>query len=207
MQIISHRGFWQNGSEKNSLIAFKRSFDLGFGTETDLRDRNGRIAIAHDVLDVGDLFLEDLLKIMDGRNLPLALNIKADGLSEYIKQILNDYGHDNYFTFDMSIPDMLSQIKKGLKVFTGFSDLIKEPILISEAEGVWLDSFYKDWFDADTVDGILQSGRYVCVVSPELHNRSIEVQWSILKNVERFDSNKLILCTDHPLKAQEYFGV
>ena len=38
MEIISHRGYWKNVEEKNSSKAFKNSFDLNFGTETDLRD-------------------------------------------------------------------------------------------------------------------------------------------------------------------------
>lgn len=41
MKIISHRGFWHNPSEKNTEMAFCRSFELGFGTETDVRDSLG----------------------------------------------------------------------------------------------------------------------------------------------------------------------
>ena len=38
MQVISHRGYWKAASEKNTQTAFKRSFSLGYGTETDVRD-------------------------------------------------------------------------------------------------------------------------------------------------------------------------
>jgi hypothetical protein len=41
MQILSHRGYWQHPSEKNTEAAFRRSFLLGYGTETDIRDRDG----------------------------------------------------------------------------------------------------------------------------------------------------------------------
>lgn len=206
MNIISHRGYWKNSEEKNSPVAFKRSFDLGIGTETDLRDRNGRIAIAHDVTDAAEMYLEDLLELMDGRNLPLALNIKADGLAKYVKDILSKYQHDNYFTFDMSVPDMLSHVHMGLKVFTGLSDVISTPVLIEKARGIWLDSFQSDWFDHQLVDGLLDSGHSVCVVSAELHKRNNRKQWQTLKGVRNLNSDILLLCTDHPVEAQQFFG-
>ena len=49
IQIISHRGFWKNDEEKNTLEAFQKSFSNGFGIETDIRDLDGRIVISHDV--------------------------------------------------------------------------------------------------------------------------------------------------------------
>lgn len=44
MQVLSHRGYWKHPNEKNLPIAFKRSFERGFGTETDLRDLQGSLA-------------------------------------------------------------------------------------------------------------------------------------------------------------------
>tara|TARA_B100000886_G_C20155158_1_gene379734 strand:- start:159 stop:404 length:246 start_codon:yes stop_codon:yes gene_type:complete len=49
MQIISHRGLWKSLHERNTAVAFERSFAKGFGLETDLRDFNGDIYISHDV--------------------------------------------------------------------------------------------------------------------------------------------------------------
>ena len=49
MEILSHRGYWKTVTEKNTIIAFKRSFNLGFGTETDIRDLNGNLVISHDM--------------------------------------------------------------------------------------------------------------------------------------------------------------
>lgn len=40
---MSHRGFWRNHSEKNSIIAFDRSFLSSYGLETDLRDMAGGV--------------------------------------------------------------------------------------------------------------------------------------------------------------------
>lgn len=41
MKILSHRGYWKNKQEKNSIAAFDRSFLNSYGLETDLRDVAG----------------------------------------------------------------------------------------------------------------------------------------------------------------------
>lgn len=207
MIILSHRGYWKNLKERNQKVAFERSFDLGFGTETDLRDCGGEIVISHDMPKGEEISLEELLQIMDGRNLPLALNIKADGLADGILELLAKYNHTNYFNFDMSIPDMVVQIKKNAVVFTGLSDILPVPVLLDKATGVWLDSFNSDWYEADTIDSLIQRGKSVCIVSADLHNRNSDLQWEIIKNCKSFSSQNLMICTDYPEQAKEYFCV
>lgn len=205
MIVISHRGYWKYPNEKNILAAFERSFNLGLGTETDLRDHNGKIVIAHDMPKGNEITFEDLLNIMNGRNLPLALNIKADGLYQDIKTILEKYKHTNYFTFDMSIPDMICHIKNKLKVFTGLSDILTQPVLLSECEGVWLDCFNSDWYDSETIDNLIAQGKKVCIVSADLHKRETLNQWSIIRKSKFLSSDNLMICSDFPESARAYF--
>ena len=205
MIIISHRGWWKNRDERNMREAFVRSFDAGFGTETDLRDICGKIVISHDMPHGNEITFEEVLQIMDGRNLPLALNIKADGMSNAIQELLAKYNHTNYFTFDMSIPDMVVQVSKGLRVFTGQSDLIKNPILLDKSAGVWLDAFNSDWYNAEMLDDIVAKSGAVCVVSADLHGRDNTYQWQQIKKSQAFNSDNLMLCTDYPDKAKEFF--
>ncbi len=204
MIIISHRGYWKEADEKNTSIAFHRSFDLGFGTETDVRDVCGRLVIAHDCPTGDEMDLEDLLMIMDGRNLPLAINIKADGLATRIKDLLNKYQHTNYFCFDMSIPDMVVQLREGLCVYTGQSDILPCPALLDDAEGVWLDSFHSHWWTPELVDELLDR-KHVCIVSSDLHKREVDAQWNAIKHITHLHSERLMLCTDHPEEARKYF--
>lgn len=205
MIILSHRGYWNDLSERNQRVAFERSFDAGFGTETDLRDIMGKIVISHDMPKGGEMTFEELLQIMKCRNLPLALNIKADGQVDAILEMLNKYNHTNYFTFDMSIPDMLFHIKRGARVFTGLSDILSPPVLIDKVVGVWLDCFDSVWYGTDTIDDIVAKGRQVCIVSADLHKRDTESQWEIIKRAESFSGSDLFLCTDKPIEAREYF--
>ncbi len=199
--IIAHRGWWKSEDEKNSKTAFERAFDNGFGVETDLRDIKGEIVISHNMPEGGEMTFEEFLKLLAGRDLPLALNIKADGLADEIKRLLEKYNHTNYFTFDMSIPEMVYQHKLGLNVFTGLSDIVPEPIMFDRAKGVWLDCFNSDWFGAEEVKKILDKNKKVCIVSPDLHKREYKNVWCMYKDIP-----DIMLCTDYPDEAKEFFN-
>jgi len=205
MTILSHRGYWKEISEKNKRVAFERSYDMGFGTETDLRDITGKIIISHDMPKGDEITFEEILQIMNSRNLPLALNIKADGMADAVHELLVKYNHSNYFTFDMSIPDMVFQLKRGMRVFTGLSDILPTPVLLDKCAGVWLDCFNNDWYGADTIDDLIAGGKSVCAVSADLHQRETGRQWEIINSCKSINSENLFLCTDYPEKALEFF--
>lgn len=201
MSIIAHRGYWKAEKEKNTKAAFERAFENGFGVETDLRDIKGEIVISHN-MPVGDeMTFEELLRLLAGRNLTLALNIKADGQADEINRLLKKYGHTNYFTFDMSIPEMVYQHTAGLDVFTGLSDIAPNPVMLEQAKGVWLDAFYSDWFGKSEILNLLNQGKEVCLVSPDLHKREYKTVWRKYKNL-----SGIMICTDYPDEAEEFFN-
>mgnify|MGYP006075220631 CR=1 FL=1 len=51
--------------EKNMVVAFQRSLELGFGIETDLRDYNGEIVISHDIADKNSMRFSDFMKLVN----------------------------------------------------------------------------------------------------------------------------------------------
>jgi hypothetical protein len=205
MIILSHRGFWKKPVEKNQRIAFRRSFDAGFGTETDLRDAGGQIVISHDLPKGGEMPFDEFLQIMDGRNLPLALNIKADGLADLIKDTLAKYSHTNYFTFDMSIPEFVAQSRLGLKFITEYSEFAPMPIMLEQSIGVWLNAWKGHWYDAATIDLLIEQEKKVVICSDDLHHRDTENQWNTIRQSRYRESNNLMLCTDTPDKAKGFF--
>ncbi len=204
MKILSHRGYWKDPAEKNRPEAFVRSFALGFGTETDVRDRDGALVIAHDMATQRDISLAELLPMVVPKHLPVALNIKADGLAEALVREVRVAGLADWFVFDMSIPDMRAYLALGAPVFTRLSEVERAPAYFAESAGVWLDSFVPEWYDAATIEGLLAQGKRVCVVSSELHKRPYEAQWEMLKTVSHHPA--LMLCTDLPELAEEFFG-
>ena len=59
--------------------------DNNFGIETDLRDICGEVIISHDMPKGYEMSFEEVLRLLAGRDLPIALNIKADGQADEIK--------------------------------------------------------------------------------------------------------------------------
>jgi hypothetical protein len=207
MKIISHRGYWKVNSEKNTSIAFERSFSLCFGTETDIRDYNAKLVISHDIANQNCMPVDDFLHIYKKHDkvLPLALNIKADGLQQPLSNLLNQYQITSYFVFDMSVPDTIGYIKKRIRFYSRQSEYEPMPAFYDECAGIWLDSFHGTWFSNRVIMDHLSKNKEVAIVSSELHNREYKTLWEQLKEDGLNKSEALILCTDVPEEAVEFF--
>ena len=210
MIVLSHRGLWKSDLEKNTEVSFCRSFELGFGTETDIRDYCGELVISHDIAHSSCMPFNDFLEIYSSysKNLPLALNVKADGLQYKLLTALNKYKITNYFVFDMSVPDGLGYLKSGLKTFTRQSEFEPTPSFYEAAHGVWLDEFDGHWINQTIVLNHLRQQKRVCIVSPELHKRSNENEWMDYKKINDGlkDKENLMICTDFPEEADRIFN-
>ena len=209
MIILSHRGFWIQPEEKNSKAAFVRSFENGFGVETDIRDSAEKIFISHDMPKGNEITIEDFLQLYNSYSFtfPLALNVKADGLFKPMAELLQKNKIDNYFFFDMSLPDALGYVKEGLKFFSRQSEYEKEPYLYKEASGIWLDEFHQHWIDEKIILQHLTEKKKVCIVSPELHRRNYKEEWDHYKHITyKFGLENLMLCTDYPQEAKTFFN-
>lgn len=208
MKILSHRGYWKKLAEKNQEAAFIRSFELGFGTETDVRDADGKLLISHDPPNGNEICFSKMLEIHSeiDSSLPLALNVKADGLQQLSAELIRHYSVPEYFFFDMSVPDMLGYHKAGLRFFTRRSELEPEPTMLAESSGVWMDLFHSDWITEGIVASYLKQGKSVCLVSPDLHKRDPRDFWDSVATWECRQDSRLMLCTDYPEEAQKNFS-
>jgi hypothetical protein len=204
MKIIAHRGFWHETAEMNTKVAFRRAREYGFGIETDIRDFGAEIVISHDPSKDGAMPLQELIQDLTDPELILALNIKADGLSSNLAEILKDKCTLNSFVFDMSGPEYLKYKSMGIRTFDRRSEFELGFDSHNEPDGVWLDAFESDQWMLDW----LKSGKGevldTVIVSPELHGRPHLGFWAELR--ERVNTEKLAICTDLPLEAEIFFG-
>ena len=204
MKILCHRGFWRNAEEKNTLDALSRAVAAGYGFESDVRDYCGRLVISHDIANENSPALDDVLKILSSADdkFCFAINIKADGLIDLLKNSLEKYFLENYFVFDMSIPQTLNYRDAKFKFFTRQSEFEPVPTLYDDADGVWIDSFKSEWISVELIKKHLSAGKKVCVVSSELHSRDPQGLWTLLKPIKNLD---WYLCTALPLEAEKFF--
>jgi len=208
MKFLAHRGLTKKSLEANSIAAFRRAWQAGFGIETDIRDYKGKLVISHDLANSSSPDFKKFLAWYkkEGRNSVLAINIKADGLAGLLKETLKKFSITNYFVFDMSVPDAWHYVKRNIKVFTRQSEFETTPSFYKQAKGVWLDELSQPWIDEKVVKKHLKQGKPVCIVSPELHQRPYQSAWCEYKKVLKdWDSPNLLLCTDYPEKAKIFF--
>jgi len=205
MHILSHRGNWNKSGEKNTKLAFLRSFEAGFGTETDIRDQGGRVVISHDLPTPKAITFSAFAALPGAANVPLALNVKADGLAALVRAEIEEADLRSAFAFDMSVPDMQSYFTAGIPVMTRMSEVEQEPAWLQRSAGVWLDGFESNWWSTDTIHRILDRGKRVCIVSPELHGREHLAAWETLLEFSAADA--VLLCTDFPLEARNVLEI
>lgn len=209
MIILAHRGYWKKISEKNTEVALKKAFKKGYGIESDIRDYDGKLVISHDPANKNCMPAEELFRELSKYNneFCFAINIKADGLGEELSKLLKENNIENYFCFDMSIPQMIYYCENNFNVFTRQSEYEIEPLsLYKESQGVWIDAFYDDsWITEKLISKHITNGKKICLVSPELHSLPYLEFWKKLRSFN-VDYSKVILCTDVPDEANKFFN-
>jgi len=223
-QILAHRGDWyQTQLPKNTLAALESSLQSGFGIETDIRSYNDTLYISHDpIKSIGNLptfssFLD--LYIPYSSTSCIAINIKADGLTDLIYELLHSRNISNYFLFDQSVPDLVSTLRNqpNLSCFARLSEYECSPDAYALVDGIWFDyfklsslSFLFDKLSSFYSDSNIILPSRLALVSPELHGHSVDDSLSFWKDVASFHhlhpDLSIYLCTDFPLQAKEFFS-
>lgn len=208
MEILAHRGFWGVPREKNTPMALRKALESGFGFESDIRDFKGDLVISHDIANETCQKVEEIFQWLTavGDQYCFAINIKADGLINLLIPLLEKYCIANYFTFDMSVPQMMEYMDSGLIYFTRQSEIEPNPVLYNGAAGVWIDGFLGvDWVTEELLQKHLDAGKAICLVSPELHGRQYVDSWIKWENMD-LDWARILLCTDRPREAAVFFA-
>jgi len=209
--ILAHRGVWTRPEERNTLAALTAALEAGYGIETDLRDLDGALVVAHDPARRAVAIPADrLFEVCAARpdHGLLALNIKADGLRPMLDAMLTAHGIDRgrVFVFDMSVPDTLPFLSAAMPVYVRFSEYEDPAPLLDRAAGVWVDDFAGVTDPVAACQRFLAAGRRVALVSPELHGRAPEALWRRIQAACLHHDPGFALCTDIPDRARAIFG-
>lgn len=214
MTIIAHRGFWLKLKEQNTILAFTRALDKGYGIELDVRDFNGKIVISHNPPEKKCKDFYSTLSILSShknfKKIIYAINVKSDGIENELVSIINNYGIlKNSFVFDMSIPSefiFYKNYRKKINFAARHSDLEPEPTLYKYANWVWIDELAKSWINNTAIVRHINNNKQVCLVSPELHNRNHIKKWKKYLSLSESILKKIYLCTDFPDAADNFFN-
>ncbi len=198
--IYAHRGIWNTRAEQNSQKAIEDARISGFGVETDFRSWKQSLVISHDPLR--DSIPLNAAKI-DFTGIPIALNIKEDGLVSNFESFIQQFPNKYTFLFDGSIPEMVKINDRGLPHALRLSEFENE--LPWSTQFLWLDGFNSDWWINNPKIFALLEKHFLVFVSPELHGREIDAAWEFFYNLRSKEIAKFGICTDYPAKLKAAF--
>jgi hypothetical protein len=163
MLFVHHR--------KNTLIEMLK-VDLSQGVEIDIRSWNSQLILNHEALETGEPFKDWIDKC---KNPLVILNVKCEGLEEEILRTIKitDFKGD-FFFLDQSFPFLLKTLSGGFTKTAVRLSEYETPDCLADLENqwVWLDSHTGDWsFLTRAVETSRETGKKICLASPELHNR------------------------------------
>jgi hypothetical protein len=179
--------------------------DLNYGIEIDLRSQNLEIIMSHDPYTSDSILLSEWIKSY--RHSMLVLNIKEEGIEQQVFEIINKANIENFFCLDQSFPFIVKTLAGG-ENRTAFRvsdyesvNTLEKAAQISQVKPnwVWIDSFSGNWEHLADVKKIKSMGYKVCIASPELHKRNLELELeSILRlvDISQIDA----VCTKYPDK-------
>lgn len=198
-KIYAHRGIWQQRFQQNSKLGIEQCYGLDFGVETDFRSLNGDLVISHDpIINSKPLLVSEI----QFYNMPVAINIKEDGLVNQYRAFLDKNRNSYSFLFDGSIPEMQKIRKEGLPHALRLSEF--ETSLSWDTNFIWVDSFFDNWWiNNKKIEKYLQT-HFVVYVSPEIHQRSHSEAWTYLRNIRDNVSCNFGVCTDLPIELRTF---
>ncbi len=196
MKIIKHR---VNTIEELSKV------EASYGVEIDLRNHKGELILAHDPIPGELVLFIDWLKFYHHEM--IVLNIKEEGLETKILAIVNSFNIQNFFLLDQSFPFLFKTLISGeSRTAIRFSDLESIDTItstlnmsVTKPKWLWVDSFSGEWSHLKELDKIKSLGLNVCLASPELHGRNLDLE---LREIKKSASVRDIdaVCTKLPEK-------
>ena len=147
------------------------------GIEFDVRDSNGKCIVQHDAFWEG-LDLEVFLEKAGNRF--FIVNIKSEGIEDYVINLMDKYNYDNFFLLDCSFPKikkLSDSFERRIAVrFSEFESIETVLSLQNKVEWIWVDSFEKLSLTKEIQEKLLKTGMKLCFVSPELQKQPEKIQ-------------------------------
>jgi len=168
------------------------------GVELDLRDHDDELVLQHDpfIGNRGESFHNYLQSYQHGL---MILNVKSERIEWRVLEAIQDSKVHDYFFLDNSFPMIRQLIAKGERKvavrFSEFEPLESAMILAGEIDWVWVDCFTRMPLDDHSYHQ-LQKHFKLCIVSPELHGRSVDEIADFAESLKPYPVDAI--CTKRP---------
>ena len=194
----------------NSKVSLTQ-VEPNWGVEIDLRSdaqNKGSLFLSHDPYQPGESFI-DWLGDFKKRGIkgPLILNTKEDGLEFVVIQALVKFEIQNFIFLDPTIPTLvkwtIDQDKNHFMVRVSKYESAENALKFkNKVQWAWVDCFQGTPLPDSELEKIKGSFK-ICLVSPELHGRPIDVIQQF-KSLTKFAD---AICTKEPAKWKQLLNL
>ena len=165
MQYVVH--------EVNTLKKLN-NIDLNYGVEVDIRYRDGRLVVGHDINELNLNFTDWLDSY--GHKL-LVANIKESGIEDLVIKEITNRKIDNFFLLDVEFPYIVKNMKNSgswlSNRFSEYEDISNSKHFIKEIKWLWIDTFNILPINELNIDTLKKFK--TCLVSPSRWGRLSDV--------------------------------
>lgn len=191
MNIIVHR--------RNTLDELLAT-PVGYGVEVDIRSIGERLVIHHEPFVEG----EDLVRwLAHYRHGTLILNVKEEGLEQRLLALMAERGIEDFFFLDQSFPFLVKTARQGERRcavrVSEYEHIGTALSLAGKIDWVWVDCFTRFPLSAEDAARLREAGLKLCLVSPELQQRSGDNEIPMLRAL--LAERKIVpeaVCTKRP---------
>jgi hypothetical protein len=222
ISILSHRACLQGPghAQENRLDTLAQAISHGFSVEFDINFNAAKtkLVLSHDPAEWSPE--QDALAFLaqPGAGTFHALNVKSLFTLTAICRAMEQAGaQNNFFFFDFELlTDDLAGCRYQMRSLqeTGFSvayrlserePFLKDYLQQDHVQRIWLDEFCEPWVRQEHLLSLLDKGKQVVFVSPDLHGRrdpdTLKRRWEQLVTW-----GVTGICTDYPIFLKEFLG-
>lgn len=160
-------------SHRRNTLAELLATPVKYGVEVDIRSFGKRLVIHHDPFVEGEDFVAWLDHYRHGT---LILNVKEEGLERRLLDLMAERGIEDFFFLDQSFPFLVKTASQGERRcavrVSEFEHIDTALSLAGKIDWVWVDCFTRFPLSADDAARLRVAGLKLCLVSPELQQRT-----------------------------------
>lgn len=170
-----------------------------YGAEVDIRSNGKELIVDHDPFsDMNTPFNEWILHYNHNG---LIVNVKEEGLEDYIESILEENAINDYFYLDQSFPQVYKMSKAGnrhcsLRI-SEFENLQTVISMQNRIEWVWVDYFSHFPLRKNEIKLLESKDFKLCIVSPELQGFNYKITSGLIDRLIDEGIYVSAVCTKH----------
>jgi len=198
IEIFAHRATYQN--KENSLEGIEHWLKSDFNIEIDVREKNQKIYLAHDISENADSF-SDACEIIKQYSKKTAIHMKENFDIKNIIDLIYEHNIEKK-CFIFSTVDNYNQMKKKFKNidYANYKNKFESE---NNHNVLWCDESDGAWYNKKIFSEYKKNKKTIIAMSKELLENlefvKIENEWKRL-----LDLNIDGICTDYPNELMKY---